>query len=322
MSFLLLPIGDSLYEAETLSKYGCVWVADTDPRCTGMRLPNHVWLPPFSEPDCLARLLEACQTHQINGIYPAAEIAYDWLMNRRPFIESKGINVVMSSNEAINLCRDKYVLARHLQHHGIRTPETVLLPASAQTTDFKYPLLLKNRDSTGQRFAYQRLDEPADLNYWRRKGLNAVVQPYLEGLPEISLQMIVGWDGKLKLYVPLLHEASGRRGMTWVFRSIVDDRIEALCQKIVRAFPGLVGPINVDLFQSRDGLIVLDINTRFSEYAIGAVLATDCGTSWPPLYAEMMFLLAERAAVRANNLGTYNFVRIQSTVQRYASNVA
>lgn len=318
-SMLLLAAGYGLYEAELLNRYGTVWVTDSDPRVSSFRLPQRFQLPRFDDPDCLPVLIESCKRHRIPGLYPTAEICYDWLLANRQALDDAGIVVVFSSHQAVAVCRDKYTLTSRLRRAGLATPDSLLL-SDTPDDDLPYPLLLKSRDSTRARFPYQILDGPNDLLYWHMKGLDAIIQPYITGLPEVSLHMLVGWDGKLKLYVPLLHEQTSTRGMTWTFRTIRDERIEPLCHRLVEAIPGLVGPINVDLFLPDEGEpIVLDINTRFSEYAIGAVLATDFPSApvWQPYFAEAMFMLARRERPSASFLGQYRLIRIQSTVQRY-----
>lgn len=187
--------------------------------------------------------------------------------------------------EAVRLTTSKRRTTEHLARHGVAVPPT--LPLSEALTHGFPPggagWVVKPDDGAGSEAALLFRDLAA-LRRWTEAAPQAdrlVVQPYLPG-PAASLSLLCR-DGRAQLLSCNLQDVrldggrfryrggtvGGAENRRAVYRPIAD--------AVAAAIPGLWGYVGIDLVDTADGPVVLEINPRLTtSYAgLGAAVGSN-----------------------------------------------
>ncbi len=181
-------------------------------------------------------------------------------------LEKQGATVINCDSESIRLCGDKITCALYLEEAGISTPKSLSLQdvqAYSQRTIMKHRFGvgcegLKICESGSEALKY--ID---DFNQW-------IVQPYFEG-EHLSLSMLC-YSGEVIILSCNQQIFCGEQEPRLVACHVnavpVNEQLETLAKNIAKTFPGLMAYVGVDLIQTCDDYIVIDINPRLtSSYA-------------------------------------------------------
>jgi predicted ATP-grasp superfamily ATP-dependent carboligase len=188
-----------------------------------------------------------------------------------------GRRLVGSSPAAVRLAASKLQTARHLSAHGIATVPTLALtptppespPASATGW------IAKPDDGAGSEDTFL-LPTKADLRRWmagRRDARRFVLQPYVEGTPtSLSLLCRDGQAVLLSCNLQDMRLAGDRLAYHGGMIAGAEDRrpqYQLLARQIAAAIPELGGYVGVDMIDSADGPVVLEINPRLTTSYVG-----------------------------------------------------
>lgn len=221
-------------------------------------------MPRLCESD-LGELIEGCLNRGISIILPTrdGELAF-WARHRAKFLEA-GIQVIVSSSVAIDLCLDKLKFSRFGFDFGFP-----IIPSAGTPDEFvNMQLVVKERYGAGSRglgldMTYQQaiehaktLDEP-------------IFQPYVTG-PEISIDGWLSNRGQVAGVVLRRRDrvVAGESQVTTTFR---DTRLEEQAIEILSAI-GLCGPVVLQAIVVDGGLQVIECNPRFGGASTTAIAA-------------------------------------------------
>ncbi len=167
--------------------------------------------------------------------------------------------VLMSDAETLAITSSKHRTAEHLSNHGVATVPTYRIggaPASALNG-----WVIKPDDGAGAEETYRSDDLPPEDD-------NRVVQPYLPG-DALSLSLLAR-DGDAWLLscniqdVVLEGEQFAYKGFEVGGAEHRRRALEPIAQAVAASLPGLWGYIGIDVIDTEDGPLVLEINPRLT----------------------------------------------------------
>ncbi len=188
-------------------------------------------------------------------------------------VEEAGGRLLGPSAAAVRLAGDKLELSRCFSAAGIPTPAALALPGAA-APDWPLPWVCKPRDGAGSQatFLVERAEDLATcLETARAEGWQGemIVQPYVPGRAA-SVACLVG-PGRV-VPLPAAEQRLSTDGRFHYEGGILPlppalaERAQRLAERAVRAVPGLLGYVGVDLVlgDDRSGDAVIEINPRLT----------------------------------------------------------
>lgn len=259
---------------------------DTDPMASSRFEADSFWQMPSLGDDILKQLIEECRTRAISVVLPTRDGELDfWARHRDAFAQS-GIEVIVSSPEAIARCRDKLAFARFGADAGLP-----MIPAADTPDPFgDGSLVVKERFGAGSRGLGLDLTRHAALEHARVLE-EPVFQPFVPG-PEISIDGWVDRHGQVAGVVLRRRDrvVSGESQVTTTFRDAV---LEEQAMRVLAALE-LHGPVVLQAIVVDDGLQVIECNPRFGGASTASIavgldslywsLADALGDSAPPIF--------------------------------------
>lgn len=239
-------------------------------------------VPRIDDPTYPDAVLKICEEEKIRLVIPLHDGELETYARHRERFAESGVRIVVSGLEAVQVARDKEITARRLAAAGVPVPRTALTSdVLADPAGWSWPLIAKPRAGSASIGLHQVEDLPA-LTAISHERPDYVIQERLLGR-EYTVNMFVDQLGRLRCAVP--HQRLEVRGGE-VSKGRTE-RHEGLCSianRIVRALPGLAGPICFQAFVLTDGTVaVFEINARFGG---GFPLAHRAGAAVPQWLIE------------------------------------
>ena len=219
---------------------------------------------------------------QVDAVLVIAPETDGILEERCRRVRSFGTTSWNCTPDAIKLCSDKLVLARHLLQQGIPTIPTRLIDLSSLPDEASWPMVLKPRDGAGSwlTFLITNLDQfKSAADAYRREGAEGkcISQPFLAGKPlSVGVNLSFGQSRIERLPVAEQHLSDDGR-----FRYLggtipadisprTCDRIDDLVKSVCRTIEGLAGYVGFDLLLLEDNtLLIVEVNPRLTTSYFG-----------------------------------------------------
>lgn len=275
-----------------------VVVADADPMAAGGFMDiDFVRIPTADDPGFIEALMKICREKQIQVVFPLVTRELNKLSAEKQRFEAKGIQVIVSEFNSLEIANNKRKLMEHLKAAGIPVPAFRIattvdeLRFACQELDYPtQPVVVKPSSSNGsrgvrildaQKDRFQLLfhEKPGHLYSTLEEMLTQIgshpipellVMEYLPGV-EYSVDCLVG-DGQPLVIVPR-KRLKMINGITvkGVFEK--NEEIISYTTAILQSLP-LNGPVGLQVKADRNGHFrILEINPRIqgtSTAAIGA----------------------------------------------------
>ncbi len=215
----------------------------------------------------------------VDALWPIAPEAGGILHAIAELTLTHGKTLLASSPAAIALCADKLAVNRLLAKHGLPTAAGETLP---QASAPRLPAVAKPRDGLGCQNAFY-LDAPQALEALRRRpdACEFILQPFYPG-PAVSLSALcAGGQGVLlccnRQQIARENGQFKLQGCQVNTGNPLTPFYADLIKRIAAALPELWGYIGVDLIETNQGPIILEINPRLTtSYAgIGPALGVN-----------------------------------------------
>ena len=226
-------------------------------------------------------LLNICKTHEVKGVISLNDLELPILSANKERFAAIGVTVIISDQDVIRTCFDKWETALFLQQHGIKTPKTFLTLAAAREAirhgEISFPLVIKPRwgsASIGIEFpesdselelAYQllllRLGKSVLATASQEDMAHAIIfQEKIDG-QEYGMDILNDFNQKHVASFPK-RKLAMRAGETDKSLSVADERFQEIGAKIGSALKH-VGNLDCDIFEVNGELYVLELNPRF-----------------------------------------------------------
>jgi predicted ATP-grasp superfamily ATP-dependent carboligase len=203
-----------------------------------------------------------------DAVWPIAPESGGILARISELTVDAGRHLLGSDPQSVRLTTSKLATARHLLKAGIPTVATVPL-GSVEVFGGALPWVVKPDDGAGaaNTLLFDAID---DINRWIAADPTSdmILQPYVSG-PAGSLSLLCrGGAAWLLTCNEQLIEISGNefryRGGIVGGREFRRADYQQIASAVVAAIPGLWGYVGIDLIDSPDGPVVLEINPRLT----------------------------------------------------------
>ncbi|MHB9010501.1 MAG: ATP-grasp domain-containing protein [Carboxydocellales bacterium] len=141
---------------------------------------SHFKVPGFDSKEYVPKLLDICRKEQVGILIPLHEKEFPLLGQAREDFVSNGTLLMLSSDEVLTVCKDKYKTYLFFKTHGINTPHTFLPDMMGEVGDLIFPLFLKPRTGMGSANTYIVKDEK-ELDFFRKFVSDALIQEFVSG---------------------------------------------------------------------------------------------------------------------------------------------
>ncbi len=226
-------------------------------------------------------LLDYCTANNISLVIPLFDIDLPVLAANRQKFQALGVNVLVSDENLVRTCNDKYAAYNFLKAHVfpivpccISLDEAEIALASGK---MHYPLIVKPRWGMGSIGIYmaENLDE---LRVFYSKSSQRIQSTYLkyEANPDFQHSVLIQEVISGQEYgADIFHDFDGNhRGMVirkkLAMRSGETDCAEIVDEPLIRdalmklsGITGHIGNLDVDIFLSGEYVYILEMNARF-----------------------------------------------------------
>lgn len=226
-----------------------------------------------TEPEYIADLLQICTSNKIALVVPTIDTELQVLADHQEEFLKHGIQVVVSSSDFVNKCRDKRKINQFFQEQGIRIPKAI------DKEQLEFPLFIKPYDGSLSADTFL-IRKPEELTNYHMTNEKLLFMEYIEKAEhdEYTVDMYYGKDNQVKCIVPRRRiEIRGgeiSKGIT------CKNIIIPLLQEKIGYIKGAIGCLTVQVFLNKntDSMIAIEINPRFGG---GYPLSYKAGANYP-----------------------------------------
>jgi carbamoyl-phosphate synthase large subunit len=238
---------------------------------------RHYIVPRIDSDDYLDVVLEICRENKIRAVLSLIDPELSILAKHRELFLENGILPVVSDYEVVELCLDKYEMARFLKEHGYLTARTYISKeefyADVQAGVISYPVFVKPRKGSAS-IGTHRVTSEEELELLFRRFDDLIIQEFMDGAElgaDVYVDMITGEP--VSIFVK--KKLKMRAGETDKSVSFKDDALFRLIVDFVKKV-GLRGIIDMDIFQVGGDYYISEVNPRFGG---GYPHAHECGVN-------------------------------------------
>ncbi len=268
MNVLLTSVGRRgylvRYFKEALGPDGHVWGADNSRYAPAFSYCDHrVIVPEITHTDYLDHLLALCTSRQIDILIPLIDPELEILSGFREEFERRGILLLLSRRQTIEIASDKYLTWQFAQQQGITMPKTYITVKDAldhiASETVSWPLLVKpRRGSASMNLTY--CTDKIQLEGAFDACPAPMIQEVVKGA-EYGFDLFSDMDGR-PISVFCKRKLSMRAGETDKAVSTNNPTLIAFGEELLKKLP-LIGPADVDIIVDKEGPKLLEINPRF-----------------------------------------------------------
>ena len=287
MNVLLTSVGRRAYMVkffkDALGKDGQVHVCNSDDKTVAFHYADKSTISPLIYDDnYIPFLLNYCRENKIDLLLSLFDIDLLILAQNKAKFAAIGTRVVVSDEEIVGICNDKWKTYQFLKDNGFRVPKTYIslqrVMLALDSGELQYPIIVKPRFGCGSIGMSIAEDEMALLYYFRRntrvigktylKYESASVsndeqilyQECLQG-QEYGADIINDLDGSVQSVVTKKKIAM-RAGETDIAELVDEPLITAELERLGRLTKH-IGNMDCDVFLVDGVPYVLEMNARF-----------------------------------------------------------
>lgn len=253
------------------SAAGCVHkdirviAGDSDSNALAQYEADSFWNMPRLEELSCESLIQECQARYVSIIFPTRDGELEFWAKNSDLFAKAGIEVIVSSFEAISRCRDKLAFAMLGKEMSLPIIPTAKSPEDLNGSLF----VVKERYGAGSRGIGLGLSRDAVLEHAKMLE-NPIFQPFIAG-HEISIDAWVSKDGEVPGII-LRHRDMVVAGESQVTTTFRDVSLENDALKVIKAL-NLRGPIVLQAIVTDKGLQVIECNPRFGGASTASIAA-------------------------------------------------
>ena len=264
INWLLSTIGKRGYIAEyvrTASPAGSRIVGTgNDPHTIGFMACDCAHLvSSIGDAGYIDELLEICDAEQISAMLTLSDLDVRAISQSRDRFESKGIACFFPSFFAAETFGNKWKTFVELDKRGIATPRTWNNCEDALKSKSGYPLVVKPRKGSASEGVRVVNSDAELIDSWLHCE-EPIVQEFAHGRL-INVEICSDLEGR-PLTGTVWERLSSIAGETGLAKTIDMPAALDFIVSLLKIIP-VPGPIDVDLVDTGDGLVVLEVNTRF-----------------------------------------------------------
>ena len=263
------------YFKKELKEKGKIFAADCNKYAPALyNADNYFIVPPASDKNYIDELFNICLKNGIKGVISLNDIELPVLAQHKSKFMKKGIKLVVSDPETIELCYDKYGTFKFLKENKFPFPKTfislneVLMEIKSET--IKFPLLIKPRKGSAS-IEIEKIFNITELRD-KFKEKKFIIQEFIQG-DDYGVDVFCNSD-----LVPI--SIFAKRKMR-IIAGEADKEITVYDDKMIDYIKNVTGklkiygPSDIDLIKRGNEYFISDINPRFGggypiAHAVGA----------------------------------------------------
>lgn len=264
------------YFREACGDSGKIFAAD----CSGYSpalydAEGYFLIPEAGDTNYVNELIKLCEANDIDGVVSLSDIELPILAKHKSRFSEKGIQVIISDPEVIDICYDKYKTFLFLKEKGFSAPKTFVSPEEAiaeiEKGGLEFPVLVKPRKGSAS-IGIKTVSSVPELHNEFGNRNDAIIQEFILG-DEYGIDVFGNSDLR-PVAVFAKKKIKMRAGETDKAISIYDEKMMQIASDLANRL-GLYGPADIDAFKRDDEYIIMEINPRFGggyplSHAIGA----------------------------------------------------
>lgn len=285
MNILFTSVGRRTYLVEYFKKEignGEIHVANSSNISPAFGVADQCVVSPLIyDENYIPFLLEYCQNNYIDVLISLFDIDLMVLAKNKSKFEEIGVKVIVSDEDVVSRCNDKWYTYNFLKNNGFHVPQTYIDLQEAiialEKGEILYPVIIKPRWGMGSISVYKannRLElevlynkiqtEIFDtyLKYESRENMEAcvVIQQMLPG-QEYGLDIINDLEGRYQATI-VKKKIAMRSGETDCAVTIKNTEIEE-AGRVLSERMKHIGNLDVDVFVDGKDIYILEMNARF-----------------------------------------------------------
>lgn len=251
-------------------------------------------VPAVYEPEYIDKTLEICKGYDIKALFSLNDLELPILSANRDKFQEIGVKLIVSSQEVIDICFDKYRTAGYVESLGLKTPKTFINYEDALDAitkgSLKFPLVLKPRwgsGSIGIEFVNDIEELQEVYGMLLKKIKKSILATASQGEEYILIQeKIEGQEYGLDVMNDLNgcnHGVSVKKKLA--MRAGETDKAETVDNPEIRNIGQIlgqnlhhIGNLDVDVFERDGQYYVLELNPRFGG---GFPFSYEAGVNFP-----------------------------------------
>ena len=264
------------YFKKALKEKGKIFAADCSKYAPALyNADNYFIIPAVSDENYISELYKICLKNDVKGVISLNDVELPLLAQYKSKFMEKGIKLVVSDPETVDVCYDKYKTFKFLKENKFPFPKTflslneVLMEIKSKT--IKFPLLIKPRKGSAG-VGIKEVFNIKELQNGLNEKKNLIIQEFIQGvqygIDVFSNSSLVPVSIYAKKVIRIRAGIADKE--VTVYDTKMIDYIRNLIGKL-----GLYGPGDIDLIKRRNEYVVLEINPRFGggypmAHAVGA----------------------------------------------------
>jgi len=238
--------------------------------------------PLIYKEDYIEQVIAYCLKNDIKAIVSVFDIDLLVLSKAKQYFEAQGIRLLVSSEEVVEICNDKWKTYEFLQENGFCTPKTYKdLPtvlAAIRRHEITYPVIIKPRWGMASMAIYIA-DNEDELRVLYKKSLSQISTSYLQyesartpDEPVLIQEILTGQEYGLDVindfggnFVCVLPKSKlrMRAGETDLGQTVSSDRFNLVAKKMSSVLRHEI-ILSVDCFDVKGEIFILEMNCRIS----------------------------------------------------------
>ena len=219
-------------------------------------------------------IIDICKQENISLVVPTIDTELEKLSKNKELIEkTTNAKVLISNEEVIKACRDKYNTQKFFEDNGFNVPK-LINKEDIQNKNFSFPLFIKPLNGSSSINTF-KINNERELEFFSEYVPNPIIQEFMEG-EEYTVDVFTDFNSNIITIVPRkrLATRSGEiaKGIITKDREIINE-VKKVIEKLKP-----IGHITVQCMKTSKGIEFIEINPRFGG---GAPMSIKAGANSP-----------------------------------------
>lgn len=287
MNILLTSVGRRAYIIDylrdiykNLGVEGNIIATNSDMNTTAMSVADKAFESPLIyDEEYIPFLLKICKNEKIDILISLFDIDLMILAKNKSRFEALGVKVIVSNEDVINICNDKFEMLKYLEKINMPVPETYIdLDEALKHADFKNKTyILKPRWGMGSLSIFEA-ENKKELEVLYEKAKRSIQKSYLRFESNADMNRAILIQEKIKgdefgldifnnlegenLSVTAKKKYAMRSGETDIAEVTENSELKAVGKKIAKSLSH-IGNLDMDILLSDGKAYIIDMNARF-----------------------------------------------------------
>ena len=287
MNILLTSVGRRAYIIEYLKEVykklglaGSIIATNSDKYTTAMSIADKAFTSPLIyDEDYIPFLLDICKRERIDILISLFDIDLMILAKNKLKFEDLGVKVIVSDENIINICNDKYEMLKYLKSMNMPVPDSYIeLDVAMENVSFENKTyILKPRWGMGSLSIFEA-ENKKELEVLYEKAKRSIQKSYLRFESNADMNRAILIQEKIKgdefgldifndlegenLSVTVKRKYAMRSGETDIAEVTENSELKAVGKKIAKSLSH-IGNLDMDILLSEGKAYIIDMNARF-----------------------------------------------------------